>query len=1065
MNQNNAGKTFGRLSSLYKPLCAVAILCAFCFASSMPAYANKADGVSITNAQITVKGKVVDAAGEPVIGANIMEVGTTNGTISDMDGNFTLNVSEGASLEISYIGYVTQKVKATRNMKITLKEDSELIDEVVVIGYGSAKKADLTGAVSTVKSETITMTPSSNPMEALQGRVAGLDITKTSGRAGEGINIQLRGNRSITASGKPLFIIDGMPGDYDKLNPNDIEDITVLKDASSTAVYGSAGANGVVIITTKKGKEGKLSVNFNTYVGFNGWSMLPEMNSVEQWLATRQLAKVEGGGIIDDTDRIEEETAMEHLRKGEVIDWPDALMQTGSTQNYSISLSGGTEKTQAYFSLNYSTENGQYKNDEYDVLSSTIRLNQNVNKWFTAGLHVQTSYTVNERTSSDLAQAMRCNPFGTLYNEDGTVNPYPVKDDNRQVNLLLNQDRDVYRNQSTGFQMYFQPYVRITPFKGFTWESRVSASISYNTKNQFIGYGSYQFYDKAGTGAVGAPKDETASFTSAKIENSRGWGYTWENILTYNFQIAKDHDFTLTAVSTWSDSQDESSASSVDGITSNTYYWTNLGAAIGNNKALSSSYSMGKSLGFVGRLNYSYLGRYLFSVSVRHDANSKLAKDVRWDTFPAFSAGWRISDESFMESTQDWLSNLKLRVGYGETGTAGIDPYDSWSILQQGVMGLGTQQITKYYYPQELSNAMLTWERSKNTNIGIDASFLNNRIELTADYYITKTDGVIWKQNLPITNGGYTASDYFQINKNIAETENKGLELTLTTRNIQTKDFSWTSTLSFTSQKEKVTSLGEGASEFITNGDYTLHVGDPIKSYRAYKIAGVWQYGEEADAAAFGKKPGDLKVDVPNMRKESDGVWIKKYLQEDGTWAENTYNAETPYSVNANDMQMIGHESPDWTLGFQNSFTWKNFDLSIYMFWRHGQMFYYEPITWYNSGGGQFPSHFNYWTSENPSNDFPALDATRDWKNDEYATSLAYTDGSFFKIKNITLGYTMPQSLCQKIGLTNLRVYGTITNPLIYSGNDLLKNYDPEMGGGLDFPSTKQLVFGLNLSF
>lgn len=1062
MNQ----KTRKRLDGLYKPLCAAAILCTFCFASPCRLMAKHSSlSVERTYAQITVKGKVVDASNEPIIGANVRQEGQSNGTITDFDGNFELTVPEGATLEISYIGYITQKVKAVRNLKVIMKENAKLIDEVVVIGYGTTKKADLTGAVSTVKSEMITMTPSSNPMEALQGRVAGLDITKTSGRAGEGVNIQLRGTRSITASGSPLFIIDGMPGDYDKLNPNDIEDITVLKDASSTAVYGSSGANGVVLITTKKGKEGKLRVDFNTYVGFNGWSMLPEMNSVAQWLATRKLAKLEAGGVIEDNDRTEEETAMEHLKNGEVIDWADALMQTGSTQNYSLSISGGTEKTQAYFSLNYSKEKGQYKNDEYNVLSSTIRLNQNVNKIFSTGLHIQTSYTVNERTSSDLAQAMRGNPFGKLYNDDGTLNPYPVLDDNRQVNLLLNQDRDVYRNQNNNFQMYFQPYVRITPFKGFTWESRVSAKISYSTKNQFVGYGSYQFYDKAGTGAVGASKAETSNFTNASISNSRSWGYTWENILTYNFKIADKHEFTLTGVSTWSDNQSESSSSSVDGILTNTYYWTNLGKAVGNNKSVSSGYSMGKSLGFVGRLNYSYLGRYLFSASVRRDANSKLAKDVRWATFPAFSAGWRISDESFMESTSGWLDNLKLRVGYGETGAAGINAYDSWSILEQGIMGLGTQQITKYYYPQILSNSMLTWERSKNTNIGIDASFLNNRIELTADYYITKTDGVIWKQSLPITNGGYTASSYFQINRNIAETENKGLELTLTTRNIQTRNFSWTSTLTYTDNHEEVTSLGDGAAEFITNGDYTLHVGDPVRSYWAYKISGVWQYGEEADAAAFGKQPGDLKVDVPNMRRISEGVWEKNYLQEDGTWATNTYDAENPYAVNADDKQMIGHKNPDWSLGFQNTFTWKNFDLSVYMFWRHGQMFYYDPITWYNSGGGAFPSHFNYWTSENPSNEFPALNSNRNWKSDEYYTSLAYTDGSFFKIKNITLGYTMPERICQKIGLTGLRVYGTITNPLIYSKNNLLKNYDPEMGGGLDFPSTKQLVFGLNLSF
>jgi len=1063
MNQNKAKSGFARLYSLYKPLCASVILCSLLVATPFQSYAADFAVSSVKQAKISIKGKIVDSSGESIIGANVIQKGTSNGTISDLNGNFNLTAPEGAILDISYVGYLKQSVKAASNLIITLKQDPKVLDEVVVVGFGTVKKRDLTGAVASVKNDVITLTPTSNPMEALQGRVAGLDITKTSGRAGQGVNIQLRGNRSITASGKPLFIIDGMPGDYDKLNPNDIESIDVLKDASSTAVYGSAGANGVVIITTKKAKEGKLNVNFNSYIGFNGWSTLPEMNTVEQWIGTRHEARIEAGGVVDE-ENVLEQLAKEALERGEVINWPEALMQTGSTQNYSLSLSGGTEKTQAYFSLNSSKENGQYKNDEYDVLSSTIRLNHNVNKWFSSGLHIQTSYTTQESTSSDLSQAMRANPFGKLYKDDGSLNEYPVVDDNRQVNLLLNQNRDAYRDQKIGYQIYFQPYVRLTPVKGLTLESRLSASIGYSTRNNYIGYGSYQFYDKAGTGILNASKAEQSKYTSASISNSRSWGKTWENILTYNFKVADNHDFTLTGVTTWSDSQSESSYAYADGILTNTYYWTNLGAATGN-KSVSSGYSMGKSMGLVGRINYSYLGRYLLSATVRHDANSRLAKDVRWATFPAFSAGWRISDESFMENTRDWLSNLKIRGGYGETGAAGISAYDSWSILSQGIMGLGAEQLTKYNFPQNLTNPALTWERSKNTNIGIDASFFNSRIDLSADYYFTKTDGVIWKQLLPITNGGFTAASYYTINKNIAETKNNGLELALTTRNIQSKDFTWTSTLTFTNSNEEVTSLGEGASEFITNGDYTLHVGDPIKSYRAFEIAGVWQYGEEADAAAFGKKPGDLKVAIPDMKKVSDGVWEKSYVQDDGSILYNTYNAETPYSVNADDKQIIGHSNPDWTLGFQNSFFFKNFDLSVYMYWRHGQMFYYEPITWYSSGGGAFPSHFNYWTSTNPSNDFPALNSSRNWRSDEYYTSLAYVDGSFFKIKNITLGYTMPQNLCKKVGLTNLRLYGTITNPLIYSGNQLLKNYDPEMNGGLDFPSTKQVVFGLNLTF
>ena len=1019
--------------------------------------------MAIAQQSNVIKGQVVDENGEPLIGVAV-RTPKGNGTITDANGNFTISVAKGTTLVLTYTGY--KDVKTSKGGTIKMEPDMLGLQEVVAVGYGTMKKADLTGAVSSVKKELITLTPSSNPMEALQGRVSGLDITKSSGQAGSGIDMQLRGNRSITASGSPLILIDGMPGDITSLNPNDIENIEVLKDASSTAVYGSTGANGVILVTTKKAQAGKLSVNFNTYIGYNGWSKLPKMNNAEQWVYTRLLAQKEAGTIEDDD--ILTSTREEALKRGDIVNWVDALMQTGSTQNYSFSINGGTQKTQAYFSLNYSKEIGQYKNDEYNVYSGTVRINHNVNKWFTAGLHAQASYTSREQTSSRLDKAMRADPFGKLYDENGNLNPYPITDDNGTVNLLLNQDKDAYRSHPTKFLIYAQPYIRITPIKGLTWESRLSLNLNYSNSRKFIGYGSYEFYDKAGTGAVGAPHTETADYTSASLGSNNSWSYTWENILTYHFNIAQKHDFTITGVTTYNNAEHESMSLSNTGITSNTYYWTNMGASIGNNKTIASSFSMGKSLGYVARVNYSYLSRYLLAASIRYDGNSKLAKDVRWNAFPAVSAGWRISDEPFMESTQSWLTNLKLRVGYGETGAAGINAYDSWAILKQGNMGLADQVLTSYGFGQNLSNAALTWERSRNTNIGIDAAFLNGRIDLTLDYYLTNTSGVIWKQNVPITNGGYNASTAFTINKNIAKTRNHGIELTLNTRNIQTKNFLWQSTITFSKNKEKVTSLGEGASEFITNGDYTLHVGDPIRSYRAFKIAGVWQFGQEADAAVFGKKPGDLRVDVPNMHKVSDGVWEKVFpneLDEDGNPKKITYDAENPYSVNADDKQMIGHRSPDWSLGFQNTFTWKGFDLSIYMYWRHGQTFYYDPITWYSSSGGSFPSHFNYWTTENPSNDFPALNSSRNWRADEYYTSLAYVDGSFFKIKNITLGYTLPTNICKKIRLQSLRLYGTITNPLVHASSHLLKNYDPEMGGSLDFPLTKQLVFGLNVSF
>lgn len=1024
------------------------------------------------SAQKTVSGIVKDGNGDEIIGASVLEKGTANGTTTDLNGKFTLKVSGNNPLVISYVGMKKQEVSIAgkSSVNVVLEDEATNLNEVVAIGYGTMKKRDVTGAISTVKNDVITLTPTSNPMEALQGRVAGLDITKTSSKAGAGVSMLLRGNRSISEKGEPLFLIDGLPGDYSALNPNDIETIEVLKDASTTAVYGSTGSNGVVIITTKKGSAGKTNINFNAYLGFNGWSTLPKFSPDNYVNTVFEAAKWAGKDHPDES--VWPQAFQDAYANGQTIDWADALLKTGFTQNYSLSLSSGTEKSQTYVSLNYSNEKGQYENDSYRLLSSSIRLNYDLSKWLSAGVHSQIGYHKKSDPYSKLENALRANPFGSLYNEDGSVKPYPVINDNKQVNLLLNNDESVYKNKSNGLKLYFQPYIKVSPFKGFTWESRASISLNYTNSNRFVGYHSYQFYDAAGTGAVDE-KDLTklAQYTNATISDSHSEAYQWENILTYNFDINKDHHFTVTGVTTWSDSKNESNSEYTDGITSNAYYWTNLGAAIGENKSLSSDYSMGKSMGLVGRINYSYAGKYLASVSVRHDGNSKLAKDVRWDTFPAFSLGWRISEEKFMEKTRGWLDNLKIRGGWGVTGAANIAPYSSWSILQQGKMALGGQTMTSYFFPATITNAALTWEKSYNTNIGIDASFLNGRIDLNADFYVTKTKDVIWDMTLPINNGGSSATTYFKTTGNLAETKNTGFELTLNTRNIVKKDFTWTSTLTFSTNKEKVVSLGEGAGNYVTNGDWTLHVGDAIKSYYDYKCIGVWQTDEAAKAACLGLLPGDLKLEIPNseyLLDEQGNTILRKYYDEydeQGQRKYNDFSADNTYTPNdATDKQILGHNTPSWQMGFQNTLTYKDFDLSIYLYTRQGQMMYYEPLAWYNPTGGNFPTYFDYWTPENGANDFPALNADRTWtEKDKIAR--CYVSGTFWKIKNITLGYTLPHNLCAKAGMSKLRVYATISNPFVWATDHLVKDYDPEMNGSLDFPLTRQLVFGVNLSF
>ncbi|MFW9623691.1 SusC/RagA family TonB-linked outer membrane protein [Bacteroides graminisolvens] len=1015
------------------------------------------DEVSTVMQQRVVNGTIIDELGEPMIGVSVLIKGTSVGTITDFDGKFSLKVSANNSvLVVSYIGYQTQNLEIGNksSLNIQMKPDTKTLEEVVVIGYGTVKKRDLTGAVTSIKSSDVTLNPGSNPMEALQGKVAGLDITKSSGQAGSGVSMQLRGTRSFTASGNPTFIIDGMPGDYSTLNPNDIESIEVLKDASSTAVYGSAGANGVIIVTTKSGKEGKTAVNFNVFGGFNGWSKTPEMRSGDSYINVLRDANAATGNwtsTADDSRLFTSDAAYQAHLAGQYIDWADLLMQTGYTQNYSLSVSGGTDKTKAYMSLNFSDENGQYKGDDYKVYSTNIRIDHKVNNWLSAGVNMQASYVHQNKAYASLESALCAVPLGRAYDDNGNINVNPVVDDGNEINLLLNTAGGVYKNQNQNLKLYMNPYVQITPMKGLTLISRINGTLAYSRTNYFQGQGSYQYYVASGADAVG-----TNSSVYAAVTQNRNYNYKWENVLTYDFTINKDHAFTVTGVTTWNHNQTDNSYLKQDNITDNKFLWHGISS---NSAAVAqTSYNMSKGLGLVGRLNYSYLGRYLFSASVRHDGSSRLADGNRWDTFPAVSAGWRISDEQFMEGTREWLDNLKLRVGYGVTGTASIDPYTSTSHLDQSYFSLGGQKELVYMFSENYTNANLGWEKSYNTNIGVDMAVLKNRIDLAADFYYTKTKGVIWQRYLPITNGGYNASTQYYTNMNICSTDNKGVEVTLNTRNIQTKDFKWSSTLTYSFNKEKVTSLADGTSNYVTNGNYTLAKGSPVNSFYKYKITGIWQKGEESDAAVFGQKPGDIKIDIPGLKKSEIG----KYVDEEGV----EYTADNKYTISENDYQIIGHNSPDWTLGLQNTLNWKNFDLSVFMFMRWGQMINYSMLTRYDpTGANNFPEYFNYWTESNPSNDFPAANANMALKDYTGYYSLSYVDGSFFKIKNITLGYNLPKDLLKKFGFEKLRVYGTITNPFVVAKSHLLKDYDPEMNGSLNYPLTKQLVFGLNLSF
>lgn len=1037
-----------------------------------------------------ITGTVRNADNQPLAGVSVKLKGTTIGTVTDDNGVFTINANEGDILELSIIEYETLKVTigSNTNLNISLVPMDKKLDEVVVIGFGATKRRDLTGSIVSVKPDEITARPGPNPMESLQGRVAGLDITRTSGQAGAGVNLQLRGTRSFGAVGaagnNPLFLINGLPGDYSTLNPYDIESIEVLKDASSTAVYGAAGANGVIIITTKSGKAGKLSVDFNSFYGNNGWSVTPKMRTGDSYIQAKRDAyrwvydatnnKWTTTGALwqspTDDEAIFGTQRYQVFKQGEFVNWADQFLR-GSvpTQNYSLGVSGGNENTKAYISFNATDEKGQYRGDQYKLYTTNIRIDHKVRKWMSIGGNIQASVTDRDKAQDKLENALTTDPLVKVYNPNGTLN---TNLGNNVYNLLLDYQPGVYANVDENTKLFFNPYIEVKPIKGLSILSRAGVQLNNSNTYRFDGIGSVSY------------TYNNSQIARAQITQNQYKEYQWENILTYIFKLKNQHNFTFTGVSTYYHWQNTSTGMTQTNISSNNFKWYRFRGDA--NTTATSDYTMRKTLGLVARLNYSYQGKYLFSASFRRDGSSVLYETNRWDNFPAASVGWRISEENFMSGTRSWLNSLKLRAGWGIVGSANIPPYSSASFVELGNMSLGGVTTPYYRNSRFLTNTNLGWEKSNNINIGLDASLLKNRIDFALEYYTTKTKGVIVSVNLPIIYGSFTPGTAYQTNINVAEIDNKGFEATVNSRNVVAKNFEWNTSVAFSTNKERIVKLTEGVANNVPNGPYSLTIGQPVNTFRNYKIDGIWQIGEEADAVVFNRRPGDIRVNVPGMERRAPGVYVKTNTNGTQTWYYNNLaeaqkvnpalttpaGAATRYSYSSNDFQTLGHNTPNWSLGVQNNVKFKGFDLGVYAYMRWGQMINYVMPGWYQpqalainaSPSRTFPENFNYWTPENPSNDFPVM-------NYQSPNSLAgfsglnFVDGSFFKIKNITLGYTLPSVLLRKVSIQRLRVYGTITNPLVIANNPLLKQYDPEMNGVLDYPLTRQIVVGLNVTF
>lgn len=970
-----------------------------------------------------ISGKVSDEKGDGIPGVSVVMKGTNKGITTDIEGVYRLDVpNESTILVYSYVGYLTQEITVGNRSTIDVKlvPDDKALDEVVVIGYGEQKKSDLTGAVASVQSKDIIRANPVLASKALQGQVAGATVTKSDNRPGSSYNITIRGENTINNSTAPLVVIDGlMGGDINNLNPNDIQSMDVLKDASSTAIYGARGANGVIIITTKKGLSGKPRVSYDSYVGIKVPAHLPKLMNSEQFYKATYTDRILEGATEAKFTSIE----LENIKNGKSTDWVDLVTDPGVQTSHNLSIAGGNEKTTYRFSGGFLNEDGNVKSTNFKRYNMNAGLDSKLGEHFKVGFTSYATYSVQNLGSQEsLRGAYRVRPTGVVY-----YNDLPNPSENQDLNInglafwmgindkqVSNPLADIDPNQSklrtTVSSIMANAYVEYSPIKGLSIRSSLSST--YNTT---------KLGDFRGTWS----KTQIGAKPRTQLDNRILGSYTLDNIINYNLELGQ-HKINLTGLqSAFYQSVETSSIAVRDLPYDSDWYAINTGTVT----AYSSSLVERSLSSYMGRLNYTFRDKYLLTVTGRSDGASQLAPGNKWAFFPSVALAWRLIDESFIQRAKV-LSNLKLRLSYGEVGNSTVNPYSTQAgLLNTGYDFDGTAAFG--FAPANLGNKNLRWERSRELNLGLDFGLLGNRISGTVELYDRKTNDLILNQRIPTTSG------FSQVISNVGKIQNKGIEILLNTVNIATPDFSWNTTLTFTKNNNKLLELyGDGQQADKGN---KLFVGYPIRANFDYEFNGIWQTADKDLAAKYGQVPGSVRV----VDQNNDG----KISSTDGI----------------DDRVYLGSELPNFIMGMTNRFKYKNFDLSFFAYYRNGTLYNNRTLsgTFGEIGAQRYNklAELDYWTSNNPSNTYFGVAAAN-----PYRSAINYQDASFLRISDITLGYNIPKGLMEKWKFYNARVYTQVSNPVIVSK---FVGFDPEFNSAIyqdDVPSVT-FSLGVNLSF
>lgn len=963
-------------------------------------------------AALDISGKVTGDNGEELPGVSILLKGTTTGATTDINGTFKLTIPEGnAILVFSYVGYISQEIQVSNRsiIDVKLQVDTKALEEIVVVGYGTMKKSDVTGAITSVKAKDITAIPTTNALRSLQGKVSGIDITQTSGQPGANINIVLRGNRSLKADNKPLVLVDGIPyGSFIDINPTDIASIEVLKDVASTAIYGTRGANGVIIITTKKGVAGKSSLSVNSYVSMNKKALYPRMMNGEEYAQQKREAyRTTNGDVYRKDEDIFQVTELQYIKDRQFEDWQSYIFHNGLMQNYEVNLTGGSEKTTFATSFGYQKDKGLLLNDVYRRLNGKISVDHKLNSRIRVGVSAIYSYKNQDKRDNPLNMANKILPIAKAFNDDGTLNLNPAPGYSAQFNPLADEQPGVFVNNIRDKRLFATAYLDVKVTNDLFLKSMIGLD---NTDYRRGYYKGYNTIANVGRNSVSG------------VEINNGFNYTWENTLNYNKTVGIHQIQGLLGTSSLGTNFEEYTSSGNNQASPITSFHDLNSNTI--SKVIGSKLRQTRIASFFGRVNYKLDNKYIFQASLRTDGSSVLAKGNKWGYFPSASAAWRIIEEPFLQNSEV-VNDLKVRVSWGKSGNAAIDPYATLGGLGLSAYAFGTSAAFGYA-PNVVENPALTWETTGTWNAGLDFGFFQNKISGNIDVYKSLTKDLLLPSLLP------THSGYPDILKNVGQVQNRGIELSVTTQNLNAKSFNWSTDFTFTLNREKIVALNDGVTRNEANSWF---VGEPTKVFYNYKKIGIWQLGEEEAAKNFGSnKPGDVKVADMN----GNGV------------------------VDPGDRTTFS-QVPKFSLGVNNHFEYKNFDVSVFVFARVGQFINYEyNASAYKPSALENSSNVDYWTPENPTNAFPRPNSSYSTTNYLYQSTLGYVDGSFLKIRDVSLGYNIPSAVVKRIGVGRVRVYGTLQNYFTFSK---IKDYDPERGGDLSFPLVKQMIFGVNIDF